>query len=193
MCPCAFMPRILEFWNNSKTFFILRPGVYIIYINIRASFDNSIGFSNITFRRTYLIANEWNELQSYRKTSITTQTLTLLLLLEYFSFGDYAKIQPGLDRCNHSSNCYDLNIWPEISDNQPAEFSESRMSRFAIDISFYLLIALTQWLVQVLIIEKIADPFHNFMDLCSVANVRYDRESSQDSWLRRLKYSKISI
>ncbi|KAI1718517.1 meckelin (Transmembrane protein 67) domain-containing protein [Ditylenchus destructor] len=104
--------------------------------------------------RTYLIANEWNELQSYRKTSITTQTLTLLLLLEFFSFGDYAKIQPGLDRYN-----------------QPAEFSESRMSRFAIDISFYALIALTQWLVQVLIIEKIADPFHNFMDLCSVANI----------------------
>uniref|UniRef100_A0A915CPX8 Meckelin n=1 Tax=Ditylenchus dipsaci TaxID=166011 RepID=A0A915CPX8_9BILA len=104
--------------------------------------------------RTYLIANEWNELQGYRKTSLTVQMLSLLLLLDYFSFADYAKIQPGFDRYN-----------------QPREYSETRMSRFAVDISFYLFIGLLQWLFQVLIIEKVADPFHNFMDLCSVANI----------------------
>lgn len=45
------------------------------------------------------------------------------------------------------------------------------MSRFAIDISFYILVALAQWLIQVLIVERVADPFHNFMDLCSMANI----------------------
>lgn len=45
------------------------------------------------------------------------------------------------------------------------------MSRFVVNLSFYLVIAMTQWLFQVLIVEKLADPFHNFMDLCSVANI----------------------
>jgi meckelin len=45
------------------------------------------------------------------------------------------------------------------------------MSRFAVDFSFYVLIALAQWLVQVFLVEKIADPFRNFMDLCSMANI----------------------
>ena len=45
------------------------------------------------------------------------------------------------------------------------------MSRFAIDLSFYALTGLTQWLIQSLIIEKMADPFRNFMDLCSIANI----------------------
>jgi hypothetical protein len=51
------------------------------------------------------------------------------------------------------------------------EYAESRMSRFAIDITIYLAIALAQWVVTVIIVEKIADPFRNFMDLCSVANI----------------------
>lgn len=57
----------------------------------------------ITFflRRTYLIANEWNELQNYRKTSITIQLLTIIFFLEYLHFGDWAIIQPGFDRCTY--------------------------------------------------------------------------------------------
>lgn len=45
------------------------------------------------------------------------------------------------------------------------------MSRFVVDLTFYLIISLSQWLIQVLIVEKFVDPFHNFMDLCSVANI----------------------
>lgn len=53
----------------------------------------------------------------------------------------------------------------------PEEFAETRVSRFAVDIAFYMVIALAQWIITVLIVEKIADPFRNFMDLCSVANI----------------------
>ena len=45
------------------------------------------------------------------------------------------------------------------------------MSRFAINLSFYLIIGITQWIIQVIVIERLADPFRNFMDLCSVANI----------------------
>lgn len=58
-----------------------------------------------------------------------------------------------------------------FSGDEPPEFAETRMSRFAVDLTCYLAIGLTQWLIHVLIIEKVTDPFRNFMDLCSMANV----------------------
>lgn len=58
-----------------------------------------------------------------------------------------------------------------ILDEMPSEYVETRMSRFAVDMSFYLGIGAVQWMFQVLFIEKIADPFRNFMDLCSIANI----------------------
>lgn len=45
------------------------------------------------------------------------------------------------------------------------------MSRFAINISFYLLIGFIQWAAQIIFFEKVIDPFHNFMDLCSISNI----------------------
>uniref|UniRef100_A0A915LWZ3 Transmembrane protein n=1 Tax=Meloidogyne javanica TaxID=6303 RepID=A0A915LWZ3_MELJA len=55
--------------------------------------------------------------------------------------------------------------------NQPIGVIETKMSRFAINLSFYLIIGITQWIIQVIVIERLADPFRNFMDLCSVANI----------------------
>uniref|UniRef100_A0A7E4ZZE5 Meckelin n=1 Tax=Panagrellus redivivus TaxID=6233 RepID=A0A7E4ZZE5_PANRE len=104
--------------------------------------------------RTYFVANEWNELQNYRKTSIAGQLMLLLFVLEYLDFADYAIVQPGLSR-----------------GNQPAEYVESRLSRFSVNLVFYLIIGLAQWIVHVLIVEKVMDPFRNFMDFCSVANI----------------------
>ena len=104
--------------------------------------------------RTYFVANEWNELQNYRKTSVACQMILILLILEYFDFKDYAIVQPGFAR-----------------GDQPKEFAETRLSRFAVNLAFYLSIGLIQWLFHVLIVEKFVDPFRNFMDLCSVANI----------------------
>ncbi|CAD5208899.1 unnamed protein product [Bursaphelenchus xylophilus] len=102
--------------------------------------------------RTYLIANEWNELQYYRKTSISLQMIALLFILEWFRFGDWAIVQPGFHR------------------GDPV-YAESRISRLAVNLTAYLMISMSQWIINVLIIEKITDPFRNFMDLCSVANI----------------------
>uniref|UniRef100_A0AC35GPG2 Meckelin n=2 Tax=Panagrolaimus sp. PS1159 TaxID=55785 RepID=A0AC35GPG2_9BILA len=104
--------------------------------------------------RTYFVANEWNELQNYRKTSVSCQLILILLILEYLNFKDFAIVQPGFAR-----------------GNQPKEFAETRLSRFAVNLTFYLIIGLIQWIFHVLIIEKFIDPFRNFMDLCSVANI----------------------
>lgn len=58
-----------------------------------------------------------------------------------------------------------------VLDNIPEGYVETRMSRFAIDISFYLAIGFIQCIVQIIFIEKANDPFRNFMDLCSIANI----------------------
>jgi hypothetical protein len=55
--------------------------------------------------------------------------------------------------------------------NQPNEIAETRMSRFGVDLFFYFCIGMGQWLLQVIIMERLVDPFRNFMDLCSVANI----------------------
>ncbi|KAL3104882.1 hypothetical protein niasHT_026377 [Heterodera trifolii] len=110
--------------------------------------------ASVVIWRTYLIANEWNELQLYRKTRLSVQLLIVLFLLDYMEFGNFAKLQPGFGRVD-----------------QPSEVVETRMSRFAVDFSFYVAIAMGQWLFQVLIVERVTDPFRNFMDLCSVANI----------------------
>lgn len=57
----------------------------------------------IVIWRTYLIANEWNELQHYRKTSISFQLISTLLLLEFFHFSDYGIIQPGFSRGDYET------------------------------------------------------------------------------------------
>ncbi|CAD5206257.1 unnamed protein product [Bursaphelenchus okinawaensis] len=102
--------------------------------------------------RTYLIANEWNELQYYRKTSVSLQMIAMLFFLDLFRFSDWAIVQPGFGR------------------GDPV-YAETRMTRFAVNLAAYIAISMTQWITNVLIIEKIADPFRNFMDLCSVANI----------------------
>lgn len=55
--------------------------------------------------------------------------------------------------------------------DQSPEIVETRMSRFAVDISFYFSLTIAQWLIQVIVVERVTDPFRNFMDLCSVANI----------------------
>ncbi len=57
-------------------------------------------------------------------------------------------------------------------ENVPQEFQSSRMSRFAVAATLYLLIGFVQWFVNVFIVERcIVDHFRSFMDLCSLSNI----------------------
>ncbi|GMS84056.1 hypothetical protein PENTCL1PPCAC_6231 [Pristionchus entomophagus] len=105
--------------------------------------------------RTYLVANEWNELQNYRKTSMAVQVLAMVFFLDFLHWKDLAIWQPGF----------------EIDPISPS-FASSRVSRLAVSLFFYFTIGFTQWLLNVFIVERIIlDPFHNFIDLCSIANI----------------------
>ncbi|TKR68236.1 hypothetical protein L596_024244 [Steinernema carpocapsae] len=105
--------------------------------------------------RTYMVANEWNELQQYRKTSTAFQLFAVLFVLQFLHFEEWAVVHPG----------FSLEV-------QPEQFVSSRFSRFAVNFLVFLVIGFVQWTFNVLIFERIVtDPFHNFIDLCSVANV----------------------
>uniref|UniRef100_A0A1I7TIR0 PKD_channel domain-containing protein n=1 Tax=Caenorhabditis tropicalis TaxID=1561998 RepID=A0A1I7TIR0_9PELO len=106
--------------------------------------------------RTYLIANEWNELQQYRKTSLALQIIMMTLLMEYFQVKNYSLIEPAFER----------------NDVDPTTTLSTLVSSLAVTVFFYLLLALIQVIARVLIVERIVtDPFHNFVDLCSVSNI----------------------
>uniref|UniRef100_A0AC35TMU8 GpcrRhopsn4 domain-containing protein n=1 Tax=Rhabditophanes sp. KR3021 TaxID=114890 RepID=A0AC35TMU8_9BILA len=105
--------------------------------------------------RTYFVANEWNELQCYRKTNIGIQVFLVVILFEYFQFKNYAKIEPQFDR---KSDTLDY-------------IYESNLTRFAILTVIYFVVNLCQWITRSFILEPIEDPFRNFVDLCSIANI----------------------
>lgn len=103
--------------------------------------------------RTYFVANEWAELRCVRATSVGLQMLIVLMLLEAFDFMRFSVVQPGFGDGSLSSE-------------------STKMTRFAVVIFFYIVVGLLQWTVEVAVVERmITDPFHNFIDLCSIANI----------------------
>ncbi|EPB67741.1 hypothetical protein ANCCEY_13168 [Ancylostoma ceylanicum] len=103
--------------------------------------------------RTYLVANEWAELRCVRATCIGLQLLLVLMFLEAFNFMRFSIVQPGFGYGSMSTG-------------------STIMTRFAVVVFFYLVIGFLQWIVQVVVVERmILDPFHNFIDLCSIANI----------------------
>lgn len=73
--------------------------------------------------------------------------------------------------CNQDFREASLNSILLLLITEGIPFAATRTSRFAVDLFVYLFVAMIQWLVNVIIVEKIVDPFRNFMDLCSVANI----------------------
>ncbi|CAK5013542.1 unnamed protein product [Meloidogyne enterolobii] len=84
--------------------------------------------NKVVIWRTYLIANEWNELQLYRKTNIGIQLILMLFVMEYLNFGEWAKVQPGFGRCKESELIKLIKIGiekgKEIIENKETEIVE---------------------------------------------------------------------
>uniref|UniRef100_A0A7I4YZN0 Meckelin n=1 Tax=Haemonchus contortus TaxID=6289 RepID=A0A7I4YZN0_HAECO len=103
--------------------------------------------------RTYFVANEWAELRCVRATSVGLQLLVVLMLLEAFDFMRFSVVQPGFEGGSLSSE-------------------STTMTKFAVVAFFYIAVGFLQWAIQVAVVERmITDPFHNFIDLCSIANI----------------------
>lgn len=108
---------------------------------------------SVSIWRTYFIANEWNELQTYRKVNLSLVLFGLIFLLNVMGY-------ENLTRLTISYNF----------DTKDIPFS--LVARFAISIFFFLLISFAQELFIVIIYERyIENKLQIFVDLCSMANI----------------------
>ncbi|XP_042293719.1 meckelin-like [Sceloporus undulatus] len=124
---------------------------------VQASTGNQGAASSVSAWRTFLIANEWNEIQTHRKVSPSLQLFAVLLLLEVV----------GLK--NLASRDLNVNLNPDPNDYQAPW---SPILRFGIAASVWLAVWIVQVVFSVGFYERfVEDKIHQFVDLCSLSNV----------------------
>ncbi|CAF1576458.1 unnamed protein product, partial [Adineta ricciae] len=107
--------------------------------------------------RSYFVANEFSEIQTFRRINVTLQLIFVLLLLKVINLENVATIQP------------EVNLFPSSSDYQP---DYNGILRVGIAFSMWLAVALIQYLVYILFYQRrVEDKIINFIDLCSVSNI----------------------
>ncbi|XP_054856155.1 meckelin-like [Eublepharis macularius] len=113
--------------------------------------------SSVSAWRTFLIANEWNELQTHRKVNPSLQLLSTLLLLEVVGLKNLASRDLNVN-LHPGSNAY-LAPW-------------SPVLRFGIAASVWLAVGIVQVVISVGLYERfVEDKIQQFTDLCSLSNV----------------------
>ncbi|XP_065347535.1 meckelin [Cloeon dipterum] len=112
--------------------------------------------SRVSIWRTYLVANEWNEIQATRRTSVTVQLLVTVFCLQVIGIEHWATPDPELHTVAQS------------------KFGESKSLalRFAVGLLVYIVAYVVQWLVVTGFFERyVSNSVQQFIDLCSVANI----------------------
>ncbi|KRX87863.1 Meckelin [Trichinella pseudospiralis] len=111
--------------------------------------------STVSIWRLVIIANEWNEIQTYRKSSHSLQLIVVLFFLKVLHFESLASVEPGFQL-------------QQISQ----ESCDTSLSRLAIVASLYFIVWSVQCIFHVLITEQCFwNQFRYFIDLCSVCNI----------------------
>ncbi|XP_033124785.1 meckelin-like isoform X2 [Anneissia japonica] len=111
----------------------------------------------VSIWRTYFVANEWNEIQTSRRSSPLFQICSVLFFLEVLGF----------------KNICTYDIYSSTSPDTSEYISEdSRVLRFAMATTLYLVIGSFQWIFFTFIYERfVENSLQNFVDLCSMANI----------------------
>ncbi|XP_075823066.1 meckelin isoform X3 [Microtus pennsylvanicus] len=111
----------------------------------------------VSIWRTYFIANEWNEIQTVRKTNPLFQVLSTLFFLEVVGFKNLALMD--------SSSSLSRN---------PSDYVApySRILRYAVATAIWLVIGIIQVFFFGAFYERfVEDKIRQFVDLCSMSNV----------------------
>ncbi|XP_019391529.1 PREDICTED: meckelin-like isoform X1 [Crocodylus porosus] len=113
--------------------------------------------SSVSIWRTFLVANEWNEIQTHRKLNPLLQLVAVLLLLEVVGLKHLA------------SRDLTVNLHPG-PDSYVAAWSP--ILRFGISASLWMAVAIVQMVFSIGVYERfVEDKIHQFVDLCSLSNV----------------------
>ncbi|CAF1123716.1 unnamed protein product [Rotaria magnacalcarata] len=112
---------------------------------------------DVSIWRTYFVANEYQEIQAFRRINVTFQIFFVLFLLKVINLENVATMEPG------------VNLFPPNVDYQPGY---SSILRVGIAFSMWLATAIVQYLIYVIFYQRfVEDKIINFIDLCSVSNI----------------------
>ncbi|XP_054290013.1 meckelin-like [Macrosteles quadrilineatus] len=111
----------------------------------------------VSIWRTYFVANEWNEIQSSRKTSLTVQLVSVVLLIKVFGMENWSISDPDINSV----------ATPEMK-YRPANFT----FQFAVAFLVFVFVYIVQWLMLSAVYERyVKDGIQEFVDVCSLANI----------------------
>ncbi|GAB6027348.1 Meckelin [Chamberlinius hualienensis] len=111
---------------------------------------------SVSIWRTYLVANEWLELQGQRRSSLGFQILVTVFFLKVVGFENIASADSSSD-LKQSEDVY----------QSPA----SKTCRIAIGIGIYATVAVIQSLFTFVYERLFDDKIRQFVDLCSISNI----------------------
>ncbi|CAH1268916.1 TMEM67 [Branchiostoma lanceolatum] len=112
---------------------------------------------SVSMWRTYFVANEWNEIQTTRKSNTVFQLFTVLLFMNVIGFENLTTTDPRAYL---------------VIDSEQYVGGYSKLLRFGMMSTFYLVVAIAQWLFFTFFYERfVEDKLGQFVDLCSMANV----------------------
>ncbi|KAK4468022.1 hypothetical protein MN116_008200 [Schistosoma mekongi] len=113
--------------------------------------------TGISVWRLIYVANEWNEIQTYRKTSYLITISSVLILMQVIGLENLASSDA---KSNVVVNLYDY------------QSSQNRIFRIALVLSIFALSGIIQWFISVTLWERcFSDKLRSFADLCSVTNI----------------------
>uniref|UniRef100_A0A3P8UGI6 Transmembrane protein 67 n=1 Tax=Cynoglossus semilaevis TaxID=244447 RepID=A0A3P8UGI6_CYNSE len=161
---CAFSLKAIQFLHK----LVLQVSVDIFLIDwerprskagrtVQASGDSKRDPVPVSIWRTYFVANEWNEIQTFRKISPTFQIMAVLFFLEVVGFSNLALRDP----------------WSNLSRSSQAYApSYSLILRYGLATSLWICIGLLQVIFFTVIYEHFfEDKIRQFVDLCSISNI----------------------
>ncbi|XP_035678877.1 meckelin-like [Branchiostoma floridae] len=112
---------------------------------------------SVSMWRTYFVANEWNEIQTTRKSNTVFQLFAVLLFMNVVGFENLTTTDPR--------------AYLVINSEQYVG-GYSKLLRFGMMSTVYLVVAIVQWLFFTFFYERfVEDKLGQFVDLCSMANV----------------------
>lgn len=113
--------------------------------------------SGVSVWRTIYVANEWNEIQTHRKTNSLITIASVLFFMKVVGFENVASTDA------HSRFVVDPLQYQSV---------DSRIFRIALILSIMLITGIIQWFLLIVLWERCSsDRLRSFADLCSVSNV----------------------
>ncbi|CAF1347685.1 unnamed protein product [Rotaria magnacalcarata] len=113
--------------------------------------------NNVSIWRTIFVANEYSEIQTFRRVSVTLLLLSVLFFLKVINLENVATAQPVTI------------LFPTSADYTPGY---NGILRVGIAFSMWLACAVFQYLIYIIFYQRfIEDKIINFIDLCSVSNI----------------------